>query len=83
MGRELGFRRFLLADDDGIGFFADPVDLADAAARQAILPDKPSDMQRYISSMTGRNLPGLCAHLPQQIEEALAAAHLLMKGRDQ
>ncbi len=44
---------------------------------------KPSDMQMYISSMTGRETCPVGAHLLQHIEEALAARTSWMKGRDQ
>ena len=40
-------------------------------------------MQRYISSSTGRNVPGFCCICVEQVEEPLAAAHLLVEGRDQ
>ena len=33
--------------------------------------------------MTGRNRPGFCRIWLEQIEETLAAAHLLMEGRDE
>ena len=46
-------------------------------------PWKPRLRQRYISSSTGRKCAGVRLELVEQIEEALAAAHLLVEGRDQ
>ena len=70
-------------DDDGVEVLAQPIEFAGSARRQPV-PALEAEAEAEIHQLQHRQeRAGVLPQLAEQIEEALAAAHLLVEGRDQ
>ena len=82
-GDSAGIGGLPLAHDDGVEVLAQPIEFAGSARRQAIAPLE-AEAEAEIHQLQHRQeRAGVLPELAEQIEEALAAAHLLVEGRDQ
>src|SRR5215831_6814003 len=83
MRRKIGLGCLPLTHDKRIGLFTQPIELGGPTRREAVLALK-AERHAQIHQLDNRQEAArVLAHLGEQVEETLAAAYLLMKGRDQ